>query len=66
MYLALKVGEEQAPLGANHWRFTRILLAQHFPGWTLAYIDSLSLHEINDVFAVIAAQNRVKEEKSDH
>lgn len=65
MYLALKVGEEQAPLGANHWRFTRILLAQHFPGWTLDYIDRLSLREVNDVFAVMAAQNKVKDEKND-
>lgn len=58
----MKVGGEQAPLGAYEWRFTRILLAEHFPGWTLDYIDTLSLRDVNDIFAVKAVQDQVSEE----
>lgn len=44
-----------------YWRYVRVRLAQEF-GWDFAYIDGLSQRDINDVFAVMAAQNRLKEE----
>ena len=51
------MGHEQAPLDEYEWPFTRILLAQHFTGWTLDYIDCLTQKEVNNIFAVLNAQN---------
>jgi hypothetical protein len=39
-----------------------VLLAQHFPGWTLTYIDSLSQQDITEIFAVIRAQKEAAED----
>jgi hypothetical protein len=39
----------------------RVRLAQDF-GWSFDYIDSLSQQDVNDVFAVLGAQNRLKED----
>lgn len=44
-----------------YWRYARVRLAQDF-GWSFDYIDGLSQQDVNDVFAVMAAQNRLKEE----
>jgi hypothetical protein len=41
------------------WMYTRIVLAQKFPGWTLDYIDSLSYAERAGIFAVLEAQDKV-------
>jgi len=59
--------KEQAPLGNHEWPFTRILLAQHFPGWRLDYIDGLSQKDVNNIFAVLNAQADAKrsDESSD-
>lgn len=53
----LSFGAEQAPLEEYEWAFTRVLLAQHFTGWTLSYIDSLSMQDVVEIFAVLEAQD---------
>lgn len=58
-----KFGAEQSGITKDQYRrFIRVRLAQMFPGWTLEYIDTLSDIEINDIFAVHSAQNRLQEE----
>lgn len=56
---------EQAPFPPGmYWRFVRVRLAQEF-GWNLDYIDSLKQQELGDVFAVLGAQNKLKEEAAE-
>lgn len=57
------MGSEQSPLGAYEWDFTRIVLAQHFHGWTLTYIDGLSQKEVGRIFAVLNAQAKIRTEE---
>lgn len=52
MYDADISAEEQA-------RVLRVNLAKE-TGWTLDYIDSLSLDEIGTFFAVVDAQNKIE------
>lgn len=47
-----------------YWRYVRVRLAQEF-GWDFAYIDGLSQRDINNVFAVMAAQERLKSEAAE-
>lgn len=58
-----KFGAEQSGITKDQYRrFLRVRLAQMFPGWTLDYIDTLSDLDMNDIFAVTSAQNRLQEE----
>lgn len=57
------MGGEQSPLGAYEWDFTRVILAQHFQGWTFPYIDSLSQREVGRIFAVLNAQGKLRAEE---
>lgn len=48
-------------------RVNRIRMAQRFPGWTLDYIDSLSLQDRNDIYGVLEAEskyNQVQQQKA--
>ena len=40
-----------------------MIIAQHFPGWTLEYIDSLSYQDYQDVLGVLDAQAKVSAER---
>ena len=51
-------------LSARHqWAYTRVILAQRFPGWTLDYIDSLSYADRVSIFAVLEAEHKVHSSK---
>ena len=43
------------------WSYTRIRLAQEFPGWTLDYIDSLNYANRANIYAVLEAQAKAKQ-----
>lgn len=45
------------------WKYTRVVLAQRFPGWTLDYIDSLSYADRASIFAVLEAQDKAHSSK---
>lgn len=61
----LKFGAEQASLGEYEWRFIRQVIADHRPGWTMEYIDNLSIDEVNDLFAVKQATRKANEKRTD-
>jgi len=44
---------------ATTWRINRIRLAQAF-GWTLDYVDSLSLRDLADAIGVLDGQQQIK------
>lgn len=44
--------------------FTEIRIAEYFPGWTLDYIRSLPLADLQAIFAVKTATSKYKDEES--
>lgn len=60
MYNYLIYGGEQSPLGEYDWRYTRIFLAEKFPGWPLHYIDGLSERDVIDIIAVLNGTARAR------
>lgn len=40
-------------------RVNRIRIAQRFPGWTLEYIDRLSMRDRTDIYGVLEAESKV-------
>lgn len=47
-----------------YWRYVRVRLAQEF-GWRFEDIDRMSQRDVNDVFAVMSAQERLKGEAAE-
>jgi hypothetical protein len=46
--------------GGTDWRRDRVLIAERFPGWTLEYIDGLSLEDKWDIDEVLAAKGKAE------
>jgi hypothetical protein len=42
-------------------RVQRIRIAEKFPGWTLEYIDALSMRDRTDIFGVLSAESKVNQ-----
>ncbi len=51
VYLALKFGE------APPWEYWRVSLCERF-GWTLDYVDNLSMHDVMEVLAVLDGMDK--------
>lgn len=47
----------------QQWAFTKVRIAEYFPGWTLDYIESLSQDDLQAIFAVKAATSKYTEEE---
>jgi hypothetical protein len=45
-------------------RIERVRLAQEFPGWTLEYIDSLTLFARADIWGVIEGQRKAEQDRA--
>lgn len=48
----------------QEWAFTKVRLAEYFPGWTMEYIETLSQADLQAIFAVKAATHKYQEEES--
>lgn len=46
-------------LGAYGRRFDRQRISELRPAWTLEYIDSLSVQDVNDLLGYVRARSRV-------
>jgi hypothetical protein len=44
-------------------RANRVLIAERFPGWTLEYIDGLSMQDRADILGVLNAKSKVNQLK---